>query len=76
MLTNFPEGRNDEETRLLEQGLVLDVLAKSSVHDHPQMLPHVIDWHLQVVAEGDGDSGATLTAEREETDPEAQAEAA
>lgn len=57
VLTNFPEPRNDEERRLLDQGLVLDVLPKTSVHDNPQLLPHIIDWHLQVSAEerqGDG----------------------
>ncbi len=51
VLTNFPEGRNEEERRLLEQGLVLDVLPKMSVHDNPQLLPHIIDWHMQVAAE-------------------------
>jgi PAS domain S-box-containing protein len=51
VLTNFPEGRNEEERRLLEQGLVLDVLPKTSVHDNPQLLPHIIDWHLQVASE-------------------------
>jgi hypothetical protein len=29
-------------------GLVLDVLPKSSVHDNPMILPHIIDWHMQV----------------------------
>ncbi|HEY6194997.1 MAG TPA: response regulator [Candidatus Eisenbacteria bacterium] len=48
VLTNFPEPRNAEERRLLEQGLVLDVVAKTAVHDNPQLLPHVLDWHLQV----------------------------
>ena len=51
VLTNFPEPRNDEERRLLDQGLVLDVLPKTSVHENPQLLPHIIDWHLQVTAE-------------------------
>ena len=51
VLTNFPEARNDEEKRLLEQGLVLDVLPKSAVHDNPPLLPHIIDWHLQVAEE-------------------------
>ena len=51
VLTNFPEARNDEERRLLEQGLVVDVVAKSSVHENPQLLPHVLDWHLQVARE-------------------------
>lgn len=48
VLTNFPEARNEEERRLLEHGLVLDVVAKTSVHDNPQLLPHLLDWHLQV----------------------------
>jgi CheY-like chemotaxis protein len=48
VLTNFPEPRNSEERRLLEQGLVLDVVAKTAVHENPQLLPHVLDWHLQV----------------------------
>ena len=41
VLTNFPEARNAEERRLLEEGLVLDVLPKTAVHDNPQLLPHV-----------------------------------
>jgi len=48
VLTNFPEPRNEEEKRLLEEGLVLDVLPKTSVHDNPLLLPHIIDWHMQV----------------------------
>jgi len=48
LLTNFPEARNPEEKRLLELGLVLDVLPKTAVHDNPQLLSHIIDWHLQV----------------------------
>jgi PAS domain S-box-containing protein len=57
VLTNFPEPRNEEERRLLEQGLVLDVVSKTSVHENPQLLPHVLDWHLQVEREShdDGD---------------------
>ncbi|HEV2105858.1 MAG TPA: response regulator [Candidatus Eisenbacteria bacterium] len=51
VLTNFPEARNEEERLLLEQGLVLDVVAKTAVHDNPQLLPHVLDWHLQVAHE-------------------------
>ena len=54
VLTNFPEPRNLEERRLLEQGLVVDVIAKSAVHDSPQLLPHVLDWHLQVARGGSG----------------------
>jgi PAS domain S-box-containing protein len=51
VLTNFPEGRSPEEKRLLESGLVLDVLPKTSVHDNPKLLAHIIDWHLQVAME-------------------------
>jgi PAS domain S-box-containing protein len=51
ILTNFPEARDEEERRLLERGLVLDVIAKSSVHENPILLPHIIDWHLQVARE-------------------------
>jgi CheY-like chemotaxis protein len=57
VLTNFPEARNEEERRLLEQGLVLDVVSKSSVHDNPQLLPHVLDWHLQAAADEADDAG-------------------
>ncbi len=57
VLTNFPEPRNAEEKRLLEQGLVLDVLPKTSVHDNPQLLPHIIDWHMQVGEDVDGTGG-------------------
>ena len=51
VLTNFPEARNADEKRLLEQGLVLDVVPKTSVHDNPQLLPHVIEWQLHVARE-------------------------
>ena len=54
VLTNFPEPRNDEERRLLEEGLVLDVVSKTAVHDNPHLLPHVLDWHLQVARTDDG----------------------
>ncbi len=59
VLTNFPEPRNAEERRLLEQGLVLDVVAKTAVHDNPQLLPHVLDWHLQVSRGEAGDVPGT-----------------
>jgi PAS domain S-box-containing protein len=54
VFTNCPEPRNAEEKRLLEEGLVLDVVSKTSVHDNPQLLTHLIDWHLQVTHEQDG----------------------
>jgi CheY-like chemotaxis protein len=52
VLTNFPQPRTDEEKRLLEEGLVLDVLPKSSIHDNPRLLPHLIDWQMQASREG------------------------
>jgi len=55
VLTNFPEPRNEEERRLLEEGLVVDVVSKTDVHDSPQLLSHVLDWHLQVARQEDGD---------------------
>lgn len=51
VLTNFPEARDEEERRLLEQGLVVDVVSKTAVHDNPQLLPHVLSWHLQAAAD-------------------------
>ncbi|HYM81545.1 MAG TPA: response regulator [Candidatus Limnocylindria bacterium] len=57
VLTNFPDARSDEEKRLLEQGLVLDVLPKTAVHDNPQLLAHILDWHIQVAQER-GDEAA------------------
>ncbi len=58
VLTNFPEPRNEEEKRLLEQGLVMEVLPKSTVHDNPQLLPHVIEWQLQMLLESIRPDGA------------------
>jgi PAS domain S-box-containing protein len=51
VLTNFPDARSDEEKRLLEQGLVLDIVPKTAVHDNPQLLAHVLDWHIQAAYE-------------------------
>jgi PAS domain S-box-containing protein len=70
VMTNFPDARNEEERRLLNQGMVLDVLPKASVHDNPQLLAHIIDWHLQVSAE------ARASADESGTDAEPQREAA
>jgi len=53
VLTNNPEPRNADERRLLEQGLVLDVLSKAAVHDNPSLLAHSIDWQLQMARESD-----------------------
>jgi hypothetical protein len=68
VLTNFPEARNEDERRLLDQGLVLDVLPKTSVHENPQLLPHIINWHLQVSAEereANGEPGPDAEPQRE-----------
>jgi PAS domain S-box-containing protein len=46
VLTNFPEPRSDDERRLLERGLVVDVIAKSAVHAEPHLLPEILDHHL------------------------------
>jgi len=51
VLTNYPEAQNEDERRLLEQGLVLDVVSKTAVHEHPQLLPQVIERHLETVQE-------------------------
>jgi PAS domain S-box-containing protein len=56
VLTNFPEARSPEEKRLLETGLVLDVVSKTSVHDSPKLLSHIIDWHLQVAMEREAEA--------------------
>jgi PAS domain S-box-containing protein len=68
VLTNFPEARNEDERRLLDLGLVLDVLPKISVHENPQLLPHIINWHLQVSAEerdSNGEPGPDSEPQRE-----------
>ena len=45
------------------------VLSKSVVHDNPLVLPHIIDWHMQVKdetetgAEADHDGGDDLGEE-------------
>jgi PAS domain S-box-containing protein len=70
ILTNYPDARDDEEKRLLERALVLDVIAKSSVHENPMLLPHIIDWHMQVVQElgpgGTRPKGTVLEAAQKE----------
>jgi PAS domain S-box-containing protein len=48
VLTNFTEPSNAEERRLLSDGLVMEVLPKSTVHDNPMLLAHILDWHVQV----------------------------
>jgi len=58
VLTNFPEARDEEERRLLEHGLVLDVLPKASVHDNPMLLAHILEWHLQAAGERSDEEAA------------------
>jgi len=54
VLTNYPEPRDAEERRLLEEGVVLDVVPKSTVHDNPALLPHIIECHLREAAARQG----------------------
>jgi CheY-like chemotaxis protein len=49
VLTNFPEARDDEERRLLERGLVIEVLAKTAVHEDPGVLPRTLARHLSAL---------------------------
>jgi len=62
VLTNYPEARNPDEKRLLQQGLVLDVVAKTAVHDNPQLLAHLLDWHMQVARDGGDESPEGIAA--------------
>ena len=59
VLTNFPEGRDEHERRLLESGLVVDVVSKTAVHDEPRMLVDVLDACLHGAdrSAGDGTAG-------------------
>ena len=58
VLTNFPEPRSEDEHRLLERGLVVDVIAKSAVQQHPGLLPDLLDRHLGRLSPGSNDTGA------------------
>jgi PAS domain S-box-containing protein len=49
ILTNEPDARNEDERRLLEQGLVLEVVAKSAIHENPRLLPRVIEGQLDSI---------------------------
>jgi PAS domain S-box-containing protein len=49
VLTNYPEARNESERRLLEQGLVLEVLSKTNIHERHELLPQTIDNHLRAL---------------------------
>jgi len=56
VLTNFPEPRDESERQLLEQGLVIEIIAKSDVHANPAVLPEALRRHLGPAAAAlDGD---------------------
>ena len=42
VLTNFPEPRDENERRLLERGLVVDVISKTAVHGEPGLLAAIL----------------------------------
>jgi CheY-like chemotaxis protein len=42
VLTNDPDAQGEDERRLLRDGVVVEVLSKTSVHGSPQLLPEVI----------------------------------
>ncbi len=46
VLTNFPEPRDASERQLLEQGLVIEIIAKTDVHANPGVLPAALRRHL------------------------------
>src|SRR5262249_52091335 len=46
VLTANPDVHNDDERRLLEQGLVLEVIAKTEIHERPKRLTEAIGEHL------------------------------
>jgi PAS domain S-box-containing protein len=66
VLTNFPEPRTDEERRLLERGLVVDVIAKSAVHADPHLLPELLDHHLGRRPSGASSAGRALPGDLRE----------
>jgi CheY-like chemotaxis protein len=76
VLTNHAEPRDEEEARLLREGLVLEVLHKGAVQDNPRSLGHVIDWHLQVEAEARSGPARTIRRVVPEMDGEPEAKAA
>ena len=42
----------------------MDVLAKTSVHDNPRLLPHVIEWQMHVADETRGPADDAEPEER------------
>lgn len=47
VLTNFPEPRDASERQLLEQGLVIEIIAKTEIHADPRVLPAALRRHLR-----------------------------
>jgi CheY-like chemotaxis protein len=70
VLTNEAEGRSEEERRLLRDGIVLEVLAKSTVHGSPQLLPEVIRRCMQYESVA---SAAAQSSAAEPDEPERRA---
>ncbi len=66
VLTNFPQPRDENERRLLERGLVVDVLSKTSVHSDAQLLVRVVESCLRGEGSASGRTGGADTAERRE----------
>jgi hypothetical protein len=58
VLSSYPDARGEEEKRLLEHGIVLDVISKSAIHDNPQVLAQILDWHMRAAAWPEPDAAA------------------
>jgi CheY-like chemotaxis protein len=54
VLTAYPDSRNEEERRLLEHGLVLEVISKTDIHERPPRLTEAIDVHLSSMSRRTG----------------------
>jgi len=63
VLTNCPEPRNDEERRLLEQGVVVDVVSKAAVHERHAALPELIEARLGAITHRDAPRAAAAAGE-------------
>ena len=50
VLTANPDVHNEEQRRLLEQGLVLEVVGKTEIHEPPRRLTEAIAVHLSSIA--------------------------
>jgi CheY-like chemotaxis protein len=62
VLTNFPEARDENERRLLERGLVVDVLSKSAVHADPRVLATILEGCMRAVAGARADTAEDASA--------------